>query len=1077
MADTNISIAAVGKFSRPIENAVKRVGQVKSAVSERGSSLTALAGKLKRVLSVKGLSSRLHDTREALSQAKRATDNVTQSESKAKSKPKPKAIKLVKLHSSALGSGSAQIMAARKELIKLTQAKKSSARLSEQVLKKQRVAIKKANKSTNKLTSSYQKQSQKLSGLQHDIGAASVKLDGLSTAELLLANITAQANKALDQQALKLKQIHRLKDSTQDSAKNSTKNKVEARNTPKGDQFGQTRVPSKSSADITANVNGATGGVTAGGQKPDNKQPGNKQIVGKLAGALVTQWTRDAGAGVAALISERANAAAATVGEWAGADSMLGPLADGVAAAMSQLADDGVGVASEWAGARAGELADTAVSQLASAGDQLRSVLQPDKPSSKPNGKPVVKQSGVNIADIKRVTANNSTNISTNTNTNTSTNTNTNTNTATNAATNTHPGRATNTTTNTARTLDTPSNAGISKLDTSKVGTQLSVGNITADLVTDLASNAGAGVATLISERANAAAAAVGEWAGADSMLGPLADGVAAAMIQLADDGVAVASEWAGARAGELADTAVNKLASAGHLTRSANTTTNTNNNAATNTHIGRTTNTATNTGTNTAKNTAFTSTTNTGTNTTRRLDAPSNADISKLDTSKVGTQSSVGNITADLVTGLASNAGAGVATLISERANAAAAVTEWAGADSMLGPLADGVAAAMSQLADDGVAVASEWVGTQAGELADTAVNNLASAGKRLITGNQTGSGTPTGVVEREKLAKPTLASAIVQTSRSANVASTAIGKLNRKLQALAANAGDYRSRRKRPSKRPKRRPSRRSNLRRPPNQLSANQASANQLSSRQLGPRQLGLHQTSSHQASPNQASLRLSLASVDRRVESNVERLPASGVPRAEVSDNLLPKNMLAKLSDTAGKVFKPLNLVLQSAELASAVAEGDGEQIGAVAGDMAGGLGGAAAGAMMGAAIGSVVPLLGTAVGGLIGSVVGGLSGSAVGEWAGSNLGAWFSEDKTEQAAPSAIAEQSKLLGQVTQSVNFAPVIQITPSGNPAYDRNVSDELMARIKVELSPMLLGNIDVAARADSSLSDRSDT
>ena len=136
-----------------------------------------------------------------------------------------------------------------------------------------------------------------------------------------------------------------------------------------------------------------------------------------------------------------------------------------------------------------------------------------------------------------------------------------------------------------------------------------------------------------------------------------------------------------------------------------------------------------------------------------------------------------------------------------------------------------------------------------------------------------------------------------------------------------------------------------------------------------------------------------------------------------------------------------------------------------------------LGGAAAGAMAGAALGSVVPILGTAVGGLIGSIVGGLGGGAVGEWAGGKIGGWFSEDKTEQPAPAAIAEKSKQLEQVNKQITFAPVIQVTPSGNPAYDRDVSNELMERMKAELSPMLLGNTDVAARADGSLSDRSDT
>ncbi|MCS6237153.1 phage tail tape measure protein [Shewanella baltica] len=188
------------------------------------------------------------------------------------------------------------------------------------------------------------------------------------------------------------------------------------------------------------------------------------------------------------------------------------------------------------------------------------------------------------------------------------------------------------------------------------------------------------------------------------------------------------------------------------------------------------------------------------------------------------------------------------------------------------------------------------------------------------------------------------------------------------------------------------------------------------------------------------------------------------------------DMLPAGGSALLKG-AGKLFKPADILLQGAGLASAVAGGDSKKIGGTAGDMVGGLGGAAAGAMAGAALGSVVPIIGTAVGGLIGSIVGGFGGGAVGEWAGTKIGGWFSEDKTDQPPPTAIAQQTKQLEQVNRNITFSPVIQITPSGNPGYDQNVGNDLMARMKAELSPMLLGNNDVATRADSSLSDRSDS
>jgi len=175
--------------------------------------------------------------------------------------------------------------------------------------------------------------------------------------------------------------------------------------------------------------------------------------------------------------------------------------------------------------------------------------------------------------------------------------------------------------------------------------------------------------------------------------------------------------------------------------------------------------------------------------------------------------------------------------------------------------------------------------------------------------------------------------------------------------------------------------------------------------------------------------------------------------------------------------AGKMFRPLDIALSGAALTSAISNGDNQQIGKTAGDMVGGLSGAGAGALLGAGIGSVVPIVGTAIGGLIGSILGGLGGGAVGEWAGGKIASWFSEDKTSRPAPASIADKAKQLQQVNKQITFSPVIQITPSGNPSYDRDVGSELLERMKVDLSPMLLGNADVSSRSDGSLSDRSDT
>lgn len=208
--------------------------------------------------------------------------------------------------------------------------------------------------------------------------------------------------------------------------------------------------------------------------------------------------------------------------------------------------------------------------------------------------------------------------------------------------------------------------------------------------------------------------------------------------------------------------------------------------------------------------------------------------------------------------------------------------------------------------------------------------------------------------------------------------------------------------------------------------------------------------------------------------------------------------------------AGKFFKPLGFALSGMALTTAMSEGNNEQMGATAGDMAGGLGGAAAGAMAGAAIGSVVPIIGTAVGGLLGSIVGGLGGGAIGEWAGSKVGGLFNDDEGQQgedAEPSTLNRLSNWLGdqlpnwmsedktaqpianasingsanQLAQqqsntkqaSVSFAPVINLTPTGNPSYDQDLSNQIIDRLKSELIPTLMGSSAVAMSADASLSD----
>lgn len=333
---------------------------------------------------------------------------------------------------------------------------------------------------------------------------------------------------------------------------------------------------------------------------------------------------------------------------------------------------------------------------------------------------------------------------------------------------------------------------------------------------------------------------------------------------------------------------------------------------------------------------------------------------------------------------------------------------------------------------------------------------------------------------LDRFKLGKTKLSSSTDETTTSANRASRALDRLNRKLGGLGAGSGGYgrQGRTRRGAARPSGRLGRmRGGASRlaggigdllggfmPEPALAGSNAPGRRPGRAGRFGRMAGLlgggAALSMVSGAASAGDLAMAGADIAGAAGSVMDMLPAGGA-----------------LLKGAGKIFKPADILLQGAGLASAISGGDSKQIGGTAGDMVGGMGGAAAGAMAGAALGSVVPIVGTAIGGIIGSIVGGLGGGAVGEWAGTKIGGWFSEDKTDQPAPAAVAQQTKQLEQSNKTITFSPTIQITPSGNPAYDRDVGNDLMARMKAELSPMLLGNSDVSARADSSLSDRSDT
>ncbi|QCO86388.1 phage tail tape measure protein [Vibrio neocaledonicus] len=232
--------------------------------------------------------------------------------------------------------------------------------------------------------------------------------------------------------------------------------------------------------------------------------------------------------------------------------------------------------------------------------------------------------------------------------------------------------------------------------------------------------------------------------------------------------------------------------------------------------------------------------------------------------------------------------------------------------------------------------------------------------------------------------------------------------------------------------------------------------------------------------------------------------------------DVAGSLPLKGMMAGIACTAGKLFKPLNIMLQGAALTSAINNGSAEEIGGTAGDMAGGLGGAALGATIGTAI---LPGIGTVVGGALG----GLAGGEVGEWLGTKVAGLFSSDEEETlTAKAATLDKAKDgLTQPTRQLQ-ADALQNSPDGgsslatlpeptsvlpspdsiakslsqtnqdnrkieinltippsssNPQQDEDMLNRLVAKLKdMMMAEGMMGSGSLSVAMDGSLSDRSD-
>lgn len=193
------------------------------------------------------------------------------------------------------------------------------------------------------------------------------------------------------------------------------------------------------------------------------------------------------------------------------------------------------------------------------------------------------------------------------------------------------------------------------------------------------------------------------------------------------------------------------------------------------------------------------------------------------------------------------------------------------------------------------------------------------------------------------------------------------------------------------------------------------------------------------------------------------------PAPGATGAAAAVAEKAPGFLGKATKLAGKAAVPLMLVSGVAEAAQGIANGDSGQVGGAVGGMAGGWAGAASGA----AIGTMVlgPGIGTAIGAAIGGIAGSELGSELGSWIGDKVGGVIDKLSGPEKTAEAVAKST----EENRQVNFSPSITIQPSGDPAYDKRQADEILARLKAELLPMLAGD-QLAVRRGSSLTDGSD-
>ncbi|MFA0690635.1 phage tail tape measure protein [Vibrio splendidus] len=160
---------------------------------------------------------------------------------------------------------------------------------------------------------------------------------------------------------------------------------------------------------------------------------------------------------------------------------------------------------------------------------------------------------------------------------------------------------------------------------------------------------------------------------------------------------------------------------------------------------------------------------------------------------------------------------------------------------------------------------------------------------------------------------------------------------------------------------------------------------------------------------------------------------------------------------------GNFLRPLDTAISAGNIMQSAVNGDVKGAASSTGEFAGGL----AGAKLGASLGAFGGPIGVIAGGLLGSIAGSMGGEMLGDWFGEKL---MSGDELRTQV--AQKEQQQSQAQQATSVQFSPVIQITPSKG-MDDAAIAQQVVKQMDDQFS-YLMGGHSVEQRFNYASIDR---